>query len=187
MKKEIEKIFVELIQKSLDLPDNYGTDEKGNVIPCVCIKAQNIKLFNTPHIQITVSTVSSNTFANRKEYFEKNNNYYERLMLNEQRAMQIDVYSKNNEARERFWEVQAALTSTLASQLMDKYQFRISKISNSFNLSGLDGGSDINRFSIRFNCLSWQEKTNKVDYYNKFETTVQDSNLNVFGDFVIQQ
>jgi len=193
--KPIEKIFVDLIQKSLDLPDNYGTDREGNVIPCVCIKSQNIKLYNTPHIQITVSTVSSNTFANRKEYFEETiteNNiekttYYERLMVNEQRAMQIDVYSKNNEARERFWEVQAALTSTLAEQLQDKYQFRISKMSNSFNLSGLEGGSDINRFSIRFNCLTWQEKVTPVDYYNIFQTTAQNTNTNIFADFTIQE
>ena len=195
MQKEIEKIFVDLIQKSLNLPANYGTDAQGNIIPCVCIKAQNIKLYETPHIQITVGTLSTNTFANRKEYFEETviednvqtTTYYERLMLNEQRSMQIDVYSRNNEARERFWEVQAALTSTYAQQLQDKYQFRISKMSNSFNLSGLEGGSDINRFSIRFNCLTWQEKVTPVDYYNVFQTTAQNTNTNVFADFTIQK
>ena len=196
MQKEIEKIFVDLIQQSLNLPDNYGTDAQGNIIPCVTIKAQNIKLFNTPHIQITVSTASNNVFSNRKEYFEETvtdpdtqtetTTYYERLMLNEQRVMQIDVYSRNNEARERFWEIQAALTSNYAEQLADKYQFRIGKISNSFNLSGLDGGSDINRFTIRFNCLSWQEKVNAVDYYNSFRTQARNTNTNIFADFTIE-
>ena len=196
MQKEIEKIFCDLIQKSLNLPDNYGTDANGNIIPCVTIKAQNIKLFNTPHIQITVSTASNNVFSNRKEYFEETvtdpetqtetTTYYEKLMLNEQRVMQIDVYSRNNEARERFWEIQAALTSNLAEQYADKYQFRIAKISNSFNLSGLDGGSDINRFTIRFNCLTWQEKINAVDYYNSFRTQARDTNTNIFADFTIE-
>lgn len=194
MQKEIEKIFVDLIQSELDLPNNYGTDAQGNIIPCVTIKAQNIKLFNTPHIQITVSTASNNVFSNRKEYFEETvtdpvtetetTTYYERLMLNEQRVMQIDVYSRNNEARERFWEIQAALTSNYAEQLTDKYQFRIGKISSSFNLSGLDGGSDINRFTIRFNCLSWQEKVKAVDYYNSFRTTAQ-TERGKFADFTI--
>lgn len=195
MQKEIEKIFVKLIQSELNLPDNYGTDAQGNIIPCVTIKAQNIKLFNTPHIQITVSTASNNVFANRKEYFEvtetdpetktETTKYFERLMLNEQRVMQIDVYSRNNEARERFWEVQAALTSTLAEQYEDEYQFKIAKISNSFNLSGLDGGSDINRFTIRFNCLTWQEKVNEVDYYHTFRTQARNTNTNIFADFTI--
>ena len=168
MQKEIEKIFVDLVQKSLNLPDNYGLDTEGNLIPCVTIKAQNIKLFNTPKIQITVSTVSSNVFANRKEYFEVSETdpetqaittkYYERLMLNDQRIIQIDVYSRDNSARQRFPEIQTCLTSTLAEQYANQYQFKISKINNAFNLSGLDGGSDINRYTIRFNCLHWFEK-----------------------------
>lgn len=187
MRKEIEKIFVDLITQYLDLPDNYGTDNEGNQIPCVSIKSQNLKLYNTPHIQITVSTASNNVFSNRKEYFEQiidgETQYFERVMLNEQRLMQIDVFSRNNEARDRFFEVQASLTSTLAEQLQDKYQFRISKISNSFNLSGLDGGSDINRYTIRFNCLTWQEKIIPVDYYSTFRTTAQTNNTEIFADF----
>ena len=189
MNKSIEKIFVDLIQQSLNLPDNYGLDNEGNQIPCVSIKSQNLKLYNTPHIQITVSTASSNVFSNRKEYFtsfvDNEEQFFERLMLNEQRVMQIDVFSRNNEARERFWEVQASLTSTLAEQMADKYQFRISKISNNFNLSGLDGGSDINRYTIRFNCLTWQEKINQIDYYQTFRTTVQNKADDLLADFTI--
>lgn len=196
MKKSIEKIFVELIQKSLNLPDNYGKDKDGNEIPCVTIRSQNIKLYNTPHIQITIGTNSSNVFANRREQFEEITqdsntqeyitSVYEKQLINEQRLMQIDIYSKNNEARERFWEVQACLNSTLAIQLQDKYQFRISKISNSFNTSGLEGGSDINRYSIRFNCLTWQEKINKIDYYDSFHTKARNTNDNIFADFTIE-
>lgn len=193
MNKPIEKILCKLIQENMNLPDNYGTDSDGNTIPCVTIRAQNIKLFNTPHIQITVQTVSNQVFANRKEYFETTETiddkeviiYNERLMLNEQRVIQIDVYSRNNEARDRFWEVQAALTSTLAEQLQDQYQFRLGKISNSFNTSGLEGGSDINRFSIRFNCLVWDEKIIPVDYYEIFRTMAE-TEYNKFADFTIQ-
>lgn len=196
MQKEIEKILCNLIQQSLNLPDNYGKDADGNVIPCVTIRAQNIKLFNTPHLQITVQTVSNQVYANRKEYFEETTTdietgketttYYERSMLNDQRMMQIDVYSRNNEARQRFWEVQAALGSTLAEQLANKYQFRIGKISNATNVSGLDGGSDINRFTIRFNCLSWYEKVTPINYYTTFRTTA-DSENGRFADFTITE
>lgn len=179
MKIEIEKIFVELIQKSLNLPDNYGKDNDGNTIPCVTIKSQNIKLFNTPKIQITISTLSNQIYSNRKEEIQLDDGTYcERIDINEQRQMQIDIYSRNNEARERYWEVQACLSSTLAEQLQDKYQFRIGKISRAINLSGLDGGSDINRFTIRFDCLSWCQKVTPIDYYDKFRVTAQvDDNL----------
>lgn len=184
MQIEIEKIFVDLLTQYLDLPENYGTDSKGNEIPCVIIKNQNIKLFTTPHLQISVTTLGSNIFANNTEVYQEtdddgNTNFYEKVMVNEQRQMQIDCYSRNNEARQRFWEVQAALESTLAQQLQEKYQFRISRISNSFNLSGQDGGSDINRYTIRFNCLTWNTKVKQIDYFETFPASVQDDkNLN---------
>ena len=54
MNKNIEEIFVDLIQKELNLPNNWGLDSQGNEIPCVIIKNQNIKLFNTPNLQIEI-------------------------------------------------------------------------------------------------------------------------------------
>ena len=193
MQIEVEKIIVDLIRKYLVLPENYGFDADGNEIPTVVIRGQNVKLFNTPNLQITVSTISTNTFANRCEHFEETKiidniqvtKYYERVCVNEQRQMQVDVYSKNNEARQRFWEVQASLTSTYSQQLQDKYQFRISKMSNTFNTSGLEGGSDINRFTIRFNCLSWHEKVTPIDYYDTFRTQAR-TETNQFADFTIK-
>ena len=56
---------------------------------------------------------------------------------------------------------------------------------NAASLSGLDGGSDINRFTIRFNCLTWQEKVNEVDYYHTFRTQARNTNTNIFADFTI--
>lgn len=190
MNKEIEKIFVDLVQKSLDLPDNWGLDSQGNEIPCVIIKSQNIKLFNTPKIQITISTLRNQIVSNRKEYREEVVNdvttYYEDVYINEDRTMQIDIYSKNNDARVRYPEVQACLNSTYAEQLQDKYQFRISRISDAVNLSGLDGGSDINRYTIRFNCMSWNKYTKQVDYYQSFRTQARNTNSNIFADFTIE-
>lgn len=184
---EIEKIFIQLIQQYMNLPNNYGYDRDGNEIPCVTIKSQNIKLFNTPHLQITISTLSNKIFSNRKDFIENEDGYFEKVYLNEHRQMQIDVYSRNNEARERFYEVQASLGSSLAEQLSNQYQFRIGKISNSFNLSGLDGGSDINRFTIRFDCLSWQEKVTQVDYYNTFQMTAQKQADKLIVDYTINE
>ena len=42
-------------------------------------------------------------------------------------------------------------------------------------MSGLEGGSDINRYSIRFNCLLWFTKETEVDYYSTFRMTAQDA------------
>lgn len=190
MQKEIEKIFVELIQNYLDLPDNYGTDANGNIIPCVVIRSQNVKLFNTPKIQITIGTLNNKIFSNRQEFraeeVENVIKFYEDIYINESRTMQIDIYSKNNEARIRFPEVQACLNSVYAQNLQEKYQFRISKISDAVNISGIDGGSEINRFSIRFQCLSWNKYTKEVDYFDTFRTQARNTNSNIFADFTIK-
>lgn len=190
MQKEIEKIFVDLIQTYLDLPDNYGEDSNGNIIPCVVIRSQNIKLFNTPNVQITVGTLQNRIFSNRQEFREELINdeiqYFEDIYINEQRSMQIDIYSKNNDARILYPKVQACLNSVYAQQLQEKYQFRISKISDANNISGVDGGSEINRFSIRFQCLSWNKYTKQIDYYDTFRVQARNKNNNVFADFTIK-
>ena len=186
MKADIEKIIVELVQKYLDLPDNYGLDKNDNVIPCVVIKSQNIKLFNTPKLQITIATLSSNVYANRKEYKDIKDDttgvvgLAETVRMNESRIMQIDAYSRNNEARERLSELQMALSSTLAEQLQDQHQFKIGKISRAINTSGLDGGSDVNRYTIRFNVITWHEKTKEVEYFDKFKVGVYDEKKEIF-------
>lgn len=175
MQRSIEKILVDIIKHELNLPDNYGTTSNGDVIPSVIIYGQNIKLFNTDKMQITVRTVSQRVWSNRNEFKDitvsQQTNYKEIQDINESRFMQVDVYSRNNDARERFWEVSMALRSVYAEQQMDLYNFKIGTITNSQNTSGLDGGSDINRFTISFNVLTHQHKEKAVDYYDKFETT----------------
>lgn len=176
MRKSIEKIIVDIIRHELNLPENYGTTSNGDVIPCVVIYGQNIKLFNTNKLQITVRTVSQRVWSNRNEFKEipindTETQYIEIQNINESRMMQVDVYSRNNDARERFWEVQTALNSVYAQQQMDLYNFKLSTINSAQNTSGIDGGSDINRFSITFTALTHQQKTKVIDYYDKFSAT----------------
>lgn len=175
MQRSIEKILVDIIKHELNLPDNYGTTSKGDVIPSVIIYGQNIKLFNTDKMQVTVRTVSQRVWSNRSEFKDitvsNQTTFTEIQDINESRMMQVDVYSRNNDARERFWEVSMALQSTYAAQQMDLYNFKIGTMTTSQNTSGLDGGSDINRFTITFNVLTHQQKQKPVDYYDKFKTT----------------
>ena len=177
MQKSIEKIIVDIIKHELKLPDNYGTTSNGDVIPCVIIYGQNIKLFNTNKLQITVKTVSQRVYSNRSEFKDNPNAagetdaFIEVQDINESRMMQVDVYSRNNDARERFWEVEMALKSVYAEQQMDLYNFKIGTIANAQNISGIDGSSDINRFAITFNVITHQHKETVIDYYDKFSAT----------------
>lgn len=171
MQKSIEKIIVDILKHELNMPDNYGVTTNGDVIPSVVIYSQNIKLFNTDKMQITVKTVSQRVWSNRNYTKEIDGVFKEIQDINESRMMQVDVYSRNNDARDRFWEVQTALNSVYAQQQMDLYNFKLSNMTNAQNISGIDGSADINRFSITFTALTHQEKIKTVDYYDKFHAT----------------
>ena len=172
MDKNIEQIFVDIIQRYMNLPNDYGYTASGNLIPCVTIANQNIKLFNTDKLQITVKTLTTNVYASRSEFKEVLDGYIETIYLNEQKQMQIDIYSKNNDARERYFEVTASLKSTIAQEQEDLYNFKIAKISKTVNLSGLDGSADISRYTVTFNVLTHDKKETYINYYDKFPLQV---------------
>lgn len=175
MRKSIEKILVDIIQTCLGLPANYGTTSKGDVIPSVIVYSQNIKLFNTDKLQITVRSINIDTWSNRSEFKTNTSGTYTEVQdLNLSYMIQVDCYSRNNEARDRFWEVTAALKSNYAQQQMDLYNFKIGTITKVNNISGIDGGSDINRYAITFKVLTHEQKVTEIDYYDKFEVTVDD-------------
>lgn len=171
MNKSIEKILVDIIKHELKLPDNYGKTSRGDVIPSVIIYAQNIKLFNTDRLQITVRTGNFKTFANISEVREIENKFYEIQNLNQSCIVQIDCYSKNNEAVSRHWEIITAMNSVYAQQQMDLYNFKLGIIGNTVNNSGIDGGSDINRYTITYNALIHNQKNTEIEYYDKFGMT----------------
>ena len=77
MDKTVEQIIVDVIRRYMDLPENYGRTQNGDVIPCVIVASQNIKLFNTDKIQITVKTISCENYASRTEFKEAENGYQE--------------------------------------------------------------------------------------------------------------
>lgn len=175
MRKPIEKILVDIIKHELNLPDTYGKTSQGDVIPTVIIYSQNIKLFNTDKLQITVKSIGINTYSNRSEFVTSASGAFSEVQdVNQQYMMQVDVYSRNNDARDRFWEVTAALNSIYAQEQMDQYNFKIGTITRANNISGIDGGSDINRYSITFNVLTHEQKITNIDYYDKFRVTADD-------------
>ena len=174
MRKSIEKILVDIIKHELNLPNNYGQTSNNDIIPSVIIQSQNIKLFNTDKLQIVVRNINTSVYSNRSEFVSTNNKFAEVQDLNLQKMMQIDCYSRNNDARDRYWEVIAALRSNYAQQQMDIYNFKLGTIAQANNISGIDGASDINRYSITLNALTHEQKTTNIDYYDKFRATIDD-------------
>lgn len=96
--------------------------------------------------------------------------------------IQIDIFSRTTEAIFRRWEVLGALSSLYAQQLQDSNFFKLFDITRSFtNTSETEGGSRLNKFSMIISALVWYYMQKVLssplgDYYNDFETRVDDEN-----------
>lgn len=64
-----------------------------------------------------------------------------------------------------------AMNSVYAEQQMDLYNFKLGLMGNTVNISGIDGGSDINRFTTTYKAIIHQQKIKEIDYYDKFKIT----------------
>jgi len=106
------------------------------------------------------------------------NAFFERQEVVTRADIQIDILSRNDDARLRRWEIIAALGSIYSQQKQEENSFKIFRLPNSFvNSSQAEGGSNINRFSITIPTLSWYRKDKLVtgyDYFNNFTQRVDD-------------
>lgn len=182
MLKEIESIIQDILLQELSLPTSYGT-VNGKVVPSVYIVAPNISLGTTDKLQIGIQSIGSKIVSNHvRSVFVPSSTGGADTMTQYNEAtiddnLQIDISSKNSDARTRRHEVFMALNSYFSKQLQEKYGFRIFGLPSGFmNTSGADGGSTIYRYSITFQCQYMRVYSRTVvgyDYYNQFPANMQ--------------
>lgn len=103
---------------------------------------------------------------------------YNKLQARED--IQIDIWSRSNQAIFRNWEIAAALQSIYAQQQMELVNFKIFRIPRSMtNTSAAEGGSQLNRYTLIISCFVWYVKETLLnvpfgDYYDDFNQRVDD-------------
>ena len=65
MKIEPEQLVIDIVKHELNLPDTYGNDSEGNIIPCIAIGSQNVLLGTTDKLQVIVRSVYTKVLSNR--------------------------------------------------------------------------------------------------------------------------
>lgn len=185
MNKEPEKVIVDILLHELDLPVDYGTVD-GNVIPSAIIGSQNALLTNTDKLQIIVQSISdkciSNNYYNDEVKNNENTVYTERTEQIIFSTMQVDIQSRNNDARTRRHEILSALSSTYSQQQQELYACRIFGVPQGFiNTGDIQGGSALNRWTIRFKMTYKTIKVKEIDYFEHFKSKVYTENT----DFTI--
>lgn len=166
---EPEKVIQEILLHELNLPASYGNDAEGFVIPSVYIFAPNVKLGKTEKLQVCIQSIGSSIVSNNNKTKDINNNYTEIQETIVKDSIQIDMFSRNNDARLRRYEVVTALHSIFAQQKQDEYAMRLFYIPSRMNqLNAVEGSAKIYRYSITVEILHKKEYRKGVDYYDKF-------------------
>lgn len=179
MEKEVENIIQDILLHELNLPTNYGKDSKGFIVPSVYIVAPNISLGTTDKLQIGVQSIATIPIANhnRVKYVDSSTGgdpvatEYKEATINE--MIQIDLSSRNNDARLRRHEAYMALNSIYSMQQQEKYGFRIFNLPSGFNnTSAADGGTTIYRYTLTMMVQYTRVYTSVIDYYDTFPASV---------------
>ena len=183
MIKEIESIIQDILINELALPQSYGTSN-GKVIPSVYIVAPNISLGTTDKLQIGIQSIGSRIISNhvRDEYVPSSTGGVDSMVQYNEATIddniQIDISSRNNDARIRRHEVFMALNSYYSKQQQEKYGFRIFGLPSGFmNTSAAEGGTTIYRYSITFQCQYLRVYSRTVtgyDYYKTFPASIKE-------------
>jgi len=119
---------------------------------------------------IVLQIKSRQPYSNNIRYEEDGTGLKEIQSMNVAEVIQIDICSKNTEARERAYEVQLALRSTKAIQSQEANSYSISRIAPVQDISFLEATSRLNRYSCEVRVLSVYTKTKNVDFYGTFNS-----------------
>ena len=166
---QIEEYTVDIIRKEMGLDQQH-----------IWIQAQNRKIPpNSQDLYVVVGVVDFLPISSKSYYKESVGSDelpepIEPQVLYGRANVQVDIFSRSNEARVRRGEVLMALNSYYSKEVQNTKHFRIFELPSSFlNLSGLAGGSDINRFTMRFYAMIAETKDKSSDYYDTFNAEIR--------------
>ena len=158
---QVEEYVVDIIRNEMGLDQQH-----------VWIQSQNRKIPpNSQDLFVVVGCIDFKPISS-KSYFDPATNI-ERQVAYGRAQVQVDIFSRSNEARIRRSELLMALNSFYSKGVQDSKQFKIFELPSSFiNLSGLAGGSDINRFAMRFYAMISEVKEKSSSYYDTFNAEI---------------
>lgn len=175
---QIEEFMVDIIRNEMGLDQQH-----------IWIQAQNRKIPpQSDNLYCIVGCVDFTPISSKsifKPFLNENNEEIqgEEQIVYGRAIVQIDLLSRSNEARIRRAEVLMALNSYYSKNLQCEKHFRIFELSQSFiNTSNLEGGSDINRFTIRIPAMISETKIKATDYYDTFQASInlEESSIDSF-------
>lgn len=147
---------------------------------CMRLNDDQIYIYNNKYnlptdsrVFVCVGLEHSKIFSASREQVTTVNGYADRISVNIQSSVSVNIYARTYEAVQRQYEVITALNSSYSQGIQERYGFHIARIPSTFNnISGIDGAAIPYRFQITFNVLSKEIKEILADYYNQFTNEV---------------
>ena len=176
MTVETEKIIAQIISVNMGLKylrPRLITPDSDNF---VTIYNQDFAIPNNDGMFIVVQFMNGKTLSNNTEVKPTDSGIIELHSTIQTESLLINIFSRNNNARLRKWQVITSLNSVYSEQLQEKYGLRIFPIpQSSNNISRAEGASMLNRYGIEIKIQRcYNEKIKHNYYYNKFGTDVWD-------------
>jgi len=161
-------LFCEIIQNQLNLPNGR-----------VYLWDQKIMQPSDSGLYIAVSVLSCKPFSNTNKFDGSSANSNSDQSVNMYAQLQLDVISRDTEARDRKEEVIMALNSNYAQTQQEANSFYIGKLppgSQFVNLSSQDGAAIPYRFNISVAMQYFVTKTVAVQSFDTFQTPQVNTN-----------
>lgn len=158
---QVEELIVQIIREEMGLNQQN-----------IWIQSQNRKIPpQSKELYCVVGCVSFRPISSKSRWISET--MQEEQTVYGRADVQIDLMSRSNEARDRRAELLMALNSYYSKNVQDENCFRIFKLPTFFNnTSGLQGGSDINRFTLIIPTMTSETKIRGFDYYDTFRASV---------------
>lgn len=165
---QIEEYIVDIIRKEMNLNQQN-----------IWIHSQNRKIPpQSQELYVTVGCVDFLPISSKSRYNPADDTEIQTVYG--RATVQIDILSRSREARIRRAELLMALNSYYSKEVQDKKQFRIFELPQRFiNTSSLEGGSEINRFSLIIRAMISEDKVKETDYYDTFNAKILAEDTNV--------
>lgn len=159
---QVEEYIVDIIRTEMGLSQQN-----------IWIQSQNRKIPpESQELYCVVGVTNFRPISSKSKFLSTDNN--EQQIVYGRADVQVDLMSRSNEARNRRSEVLMALNSFYSKEQQDSKCFRIFELPTAFiNTSGLQGGSDINRFTLIIPTMISEVKIKSAAYYDKFRATLQ--------------
>lgn len=141
----------------------------------VYIYNQDFKIPSIMDLFIVIEYKGSKNFSSNSRFTatEEADSGKEEISVLTSEIFTINVFSKSEEARLRKEEVPMALTSILAQQQQEIFQYQIGYVARNFlNISELEGAGMLNRFAIDIGVNIWRAKDLSVNYYDTFSKEI---------------